>query len=76
MIDKQLIIEMINEDYESKERNLHSYRQATDMNKKHLYWNAYLRDQVSFNARVQTLLALGYRVVCDGETAVDIELDD
>lgn len=65
MINGKIIIQKMNEDLDSIERNRNSYSNATNLNEFRHFWKAYLRDFTSYNARYETILLFGYDVVKD-----------
>lgn len=70
MINEKIIIQKMNEDLESIERNRNSYADATNINDERLYWNQYLRDCSSYNARYETILLFGYDVLKDDNNKI------
>lgn len=70
MINEKIIIQKLNDDLESMERNRNLYADATNLDDERTYWKAYLSDSLSYYARYETILLFGYDVVKDDSNKI------
>ena len=73
MVNKKLIIEMLNADIEKYQHYQRLYEIADDFNDKMLHWNNMFRFSTAVNARKQMCVAFGYRLEYDdNEKVIDL----
>ena len=72
MLNKRLIIEMLNYDVVKYQYYHNLYEKAEDPIEHELQWNNMYRYSSSLEARKQMCTAFGYKLVYNGEIIVDI----